>query len=117
MAYEVQVLREFRGRLWGYAAGRGFVRFYYRHSPPIAQMIRESDSARRGARGARAGGLVDRAPCRITLARPVVRGARRGAAKEGGPRCELIAANKKARRSFEPGLFPFMSLPFAPDEV
>jgi YVTN family beta-propeller protein len=50
MAYEVQVLREFRGRLWEHAAGRAFVRFYYRNSPPIAQMIRESDRARAAVR-------------------------------------------------------------------
>jgi YVTN family beta-propeller protein len=50
MAYEVQVLRAFRGRLWEYAAGRAFVRFYYRNSPPIAEMIRESDSARAAVR-------------------------------------------------------------------
>lgn len=52
MAYEVQVLREFRGRLWNYAAGRAFVRFYYRNSPPIAQMIRQSDSGRAAVRAA-----------------------------------------------------------------
>lgn len=52
MAYEVRVLREFRDRLWEYAAGRAFVRFYYRNSPPIAQMIRDSDSARAAVRAA-----------------------------------------------------------------
>jgi YVTN family beta-propeller protein len=52
MAYEVQVLREFRGQLLEYAAGRAFVRFYYRNSPPMAQMIRESDSARAAVRAA-----------------------------------------------------------------
>jgi YVTN family beta-propeller protein len=52
MASEVQVLREFRGRLWEYAAGRAFVRFYYHNSPPIAQMVRESDSARVAVRAA-----------------------------------------------------------------
>jgi hypothetical protein len=52
MAYEVQVLREFRDGLWEYAAGRAFVRFYYRNSPPIAQMIRNSDSARASVRAA-----------------------------------------------------------------
>jgi hypothetical protein len=46
------LLREFRGRLWEYAAGRAFVRFYYRNSPPIAQMIRESDGARLAVRAA-----------------------------------------------------------------
>jgi YVTN family beta-propeller protein len=52
MAYEVRVLRQFRGRLWEYAAGRAFVRFYYRNSPPIAQMIRGSDGARAAVRAA-----------------------------------------------------------------
>jgi hypothetical protein len=46
------VLREFRGRLWEYAAGRAFVRFYYRNSPPIAQMIRQRDRARVAVRAA-----------------------------------------------------------------
>jgi YVTN family beta-propeller protein len=52
MAYEVQVLREFRRRLWEYAAGRAFVRFYYRNSPPIAQLLRENDGARAAVRAA-----------------------------------------------------------------
>jgi len=47
MAREVQVLREFRGEwLMTNAAGRAFVRFYYRNSPPVAELIRESDGAR-----------------------------------------------------------------------
>jgi YVTN family beta-propeller protein len=50
MAYEVQVLRAFRDELWEYAAGRVFVRFYYRNSPPIAEIIRGSDSARAAVR-------------------------------------------------------------------
>jgi hypothetical protein len=50
MAYEVQVLRAFRDKVWDYAAGRAFVRFYYRNSPPIAHTIRQSDSARAAVR-------------------------------------------------------------------
>jgi hypothetical protein len=50
MAYEVQVLRAFRNGLWEYAPGRAFVRFYYHNSPPIAEMIRGSDSARAAVR-------------------------------------------------------------------
>jgi YVTN family beta-propeller protein len=47
MAREVQVLREFRGRwLMTNAPGRAFVGFYYRNSPPIAELIRERDGAR-----------------------------------------------------------------------
>ena len=47
MAREVQVLREFRGQwLMTNAPGRAFVRFYYRNSPPVAELIRESDGAR-----------------------------------------------------------------------
>lgn len=51
MAREVQVLRQFRGeRLMTSAAGRAFVRFYYRNSPPVADLIRESDGARAAVR-------------------------------------------------------------------
>jgi YVTN family beta-propeller protein len=47
MAREVRVLRDFRGRwLMTNAPGRAFVGFYYRNSPPIAELIRERDGAR-----------------------------------------------------------------------
>jgi hypothetical protein len=53
MAREVQVLRQFRGEwLMTNAAGRAFVRFYYRNSPPVADLIRESDGARATVRAA-----------------------------------------------------------------
>jgi hypothetical protein len=53
MAREVEVLRQFRGEwLMTNAAGRAFVRFYYRNSPPVADLIRESDGARATVRGA-----------------------------------------------------------------
>jgi hypothetical protein len=40
----VQVLREFRDRyLQRSAPGRAFIRYYYRHSPPIAAVIAEHD--------------------------------------------------------------------------
>jgi hypothetical protein len=40
----VQVLREFRDRyLQRSSPGRAFIRFYYRHSPPIAAVIAEHD--------------------------------------------------------------------------
>ena len=50
MAHEVQVLREFRDWMANYAAGRAFVGFYYRNSPPIAERIRGSEGARAAVR-------------------------------------------------------------------
>jgi len=53
MAREVQVLREFRGRwLMTSEPGRALVRFYYRNSPPLADLIRERDGARAAVRAA-----------------------------------------------------------------
>ncbi|MGJ8687509.1 MAG: CFI-box-CTERM domain-containing protein, partial [Spongiibacteraceae bacterium] len=47
MAADVKVLRHFRDRvLLTNAAGRAFVKAYYRYSPPIADTIRESASLR-----------------------------------------------------------------------
>lgn len=53
MAPEVDLLRGFRDRqLLTNSPGRAFVAFYYRHSPPIADAIRMSDTARAVVRGA-----------------------------------------------------------------
>jgi len=47
----VQALRDFRDRhLQQYALGRAFIAFYYRHSPPIADLIAAHDSLRLLAR-------------------------------------------------------------------
>jgi YVTN family beta-propeller protein len=47
MAEDVMTLRRFRdGTLMRWAAGREFVRLYYRHSPPLADYIRERDALR-----------------------------------------------------------------------
>jgi hypothetical protein len=43
----VQALREFRDRhLQQFALGRAFIGFYYRHSPPIADLVAAHDSLR-----------------------------------------------------------------------
>ncbi|MDH5579495.1 MAG: hypothetical protein OEZ09_13690 [Betaproteobacteria bacterium] len=53
MADDVMTLRRFRdGTLLRSAAGREFVRLYYRHSPPLADYIRERDTLRAAVRGA-----------------------------------------------------------------
>ncbi len=53
LAPEVQVLREFRDRqLLTNAAGRAFVRFYYRNSPAVAEAIRPHDTVRAVVRAA-----------------------------------------------------------------
>jgi hypothetical protein len=47
----VLVLRDFRDHtLAHYAAGRAFIAWYYRHSPPLADFIREHAAARLAAR-------------------------------------------------------------------
>ncbi|HVO47923.1 MAG TPA: YncE family protein [Steroidobacteraceae bacterium] len=52
MAREVVILRQFRDRyLMTNFAGRRFVQFYYRHSPPIARVIRNHDWLRAMMRG------------------------------------------------------------------
>lgn len=53
MADDVKALRRFRDdTLLRWAAGREFVRFYYRHSPPLADYIRARDTLRAAVRGA-----------------------------------------------------------------
>jgi uncharacterized repeat protein (TIGR01451 family) len=47
MEKHVQILRDFRDRvLLDYSAGKAFVQFYYRTSPPIADKIAQSESLR-----------------------------------------------------------------------
>jgi len=47
MQPSVKILREFRDRfLLNRAAGKGFVRLYYKYSPPIANFIANHDSLR-----------------------------------------------------------------------
>ena len=47
LAEQVVTLRRFRdGTLMRWTAGREFVRLYYRHSPPLADYIRERDALR-----------------------------------------------------------------------
>jgi hypothetical protein len=54
----VLTLREFRDQhLLTNAAGTWFVEFYYRHSPPIADYIRERESLRATVRGILAVGI------------------------------------------------------------
>ncbi|MFO7570348.1 MAG: CFI-box-CTERM domain-containing protein [Smithellaceae bacterium] len=53
MEKQVQVLRDFRDRrLLTFSAGRAFVEFYYRTSPPIADRIAKSDALRAITRAA-----------------------------------------------------------------
>ena len=47
MAPEVRILSQFRDKyLLTNTPGKAFVRFYYRHSPPIADRIRNNGFAR-----------------------------------------------------------------------
>jgi uncharacterized repeat protein (TIGR01451 family) len=47
MEKHVQILRDFRDRvLLDYSAGKAFVQFYYRTSPPVADKIAQSESLR-----------------------------------------------------------------------
>lgn len=51
MADDVKTLRRFRDEtLNAFAAGRGFVRLYYRYSPPLADYIRGRDGVRAAVR-------------------------------------------------------------------
>jgi hypothetical protein len=53
LAPEVQALRDFRDRhLLTNAAGRRFVRWYYRHSPAAARVVQEHEWLRITVRGA-----------------------------------------------------------------
>ncbi len=53
MAPDVEVLRRFRDRhLLTNPPGRAFVRFYYRHSPPVARFIAEHEYLRTATRAA-----------------------------------------------------------------
>jgi hypothetical protein len=47
MAKEVVVLRELRDNiLMNYSVGRSFVKFYYKHSPPLAGFIAKHETLR-----------------------------------------------------------------------
>ena len=51
MAEEVQILCAFRDKyLMTYAIGRTFVRFYYRYSPKVADIIRRNEYLKRVVR-------------------------------------------------------------------
>jgi uncharacterized repeat protein (TIGR01451 family) len=53
LADEVRILRDFRDRrLLATSAGRGFVRWYYAYSPPIAAYIGKRDALRAAVRAA-----------------------------------------------------------------
>lgn len=52
MDAHVEMLRTFRDRILGRNwAGKEFIKFYYKHSPPLAQFIAEHDSLRAVVRG------------------------------------------------------------------